>query len=155
MTAKTFTRAPVKHDGFFLGGNAVFTVEVSPEFVASHRDVKDHYTFKIVHKEASQQWPACHMVLMLVGPDNGNDFTYLGKLRNGQCETTAKSHRFKNSWPLLILNKLLICAVEGRLDEVEANGWRVMHEGRCCVCGRRLTVPSSIDAGIGPECAGK
>lgn len=27
--------------------------------------------------------------------------------------------------------------------------------GRCCSCGRELTDPESIDAGIGPICAGK
>lgn len=26
------------------------------------------------------------------------------------------------------------------------------HEGRCCRCGRKLTVPESIKTGIGPEC---
>ncbi len=31
----------------------------------------------------------------------------------------------------------------------------VRHEGSCGRCGRKLTVPASIDAGIGPECAGK
>jgi hypothetical protein len=31
----------------------------------------------------------------------------------------------------------------------------VRHEGKCGRCGRTLTVPESIDRGIGPECAGK
>lgn len=29
------------------------------------------------------------------------------------------------------------------------------HEGSCCICGRPLTNPASIAAGIGPDCAGK
>jgi hypothetical protein len=28
----------------------------------------------------------------------------------------------------------------------------VWHEGKCGKCGRTLTVPSSIESGIGPEC---
>lgn len=32
----------------------------------------------------------------------------------------------------------------------EADWW---HEGRCGRCGRRLTVPESIESGFGPECA--
>lgn len=28
----------------------------------------------------------------------------------------------------------------------------IYHEGRCCKCGMPLTVPESIDSGIGPEC---
>jgi hypothetical protein len=35
--------------------------------------------------------------------------------------------------------------VLGRLLEV----W---HEGRCGRCGRALTVPESVERGIGPEC---
>jgi hypothetical protein len=31
----------------------------------------------------------------------------------------------------------------------------VWHEGRCGRCGRRLTVPESIESGLGPECATK
>jgi len=31
----------------------------------------------------------------------------------------------------------------------------VWHEGKCGKCGRKLTVPSSIDTGIGPDCAKK
>ena len=30
----------------------------------------------------------------------------------------------------------------------------VWHEGRCGRCGRALTVPESIERGIGPECVG-
>ena len=39
-----------------------------------------------------------------------------------------------------------------RLTIREVNGKRV---GSCCVCGRMLTKKASIDAGIGPICAGK
>jgi len=31
----------------------------------------------------------------------------------------------------------------------------VHHEGRCGRCNRKLTVPESIENGLGPECAGK
>jgi hypothetical protein len=30
---------------------------------------------------------------------------------------------------------------------------RVYHNGRCAKCGRTLTVPASIESGIGPECS--
>ena len=32
---------------------------------------------------------------------------------------------------------------------------RIFHMGRCGRCGRALTVPSSIESGLGPECAAK
>ena len=30
----------------------------------------------------------------------------------------------------------------------------VWHEGICGRCGRKLTVPESVERGLGPECAG-
>lgn len=41
---------------------------------------------------------------------------------------------------------------EGR-DLGGPRGVTVRHEGRCGRCGRTLTVPASIDSGIGPDCA--
>src|SRR5271157_2617898 len=37
----------------------------------------------------------------------------------------------------------------------EAGMAYAIHEGRCCRCGRELTVPASIHAGMGPDCAEK
>jgi hypothetical protein len=37
----------------------------------------------------------------------------------------------------------------------EAGMAYAMNEGRCCRCGRELTVPASIHAGMGPDCAEK
>ena len=34
-------------------------------------------------------------------------------------------------------------------------GVTIYHEGRCGRCGWPLTVPSSVKAGYGPECAGR
>lgn len=38
------------------------------------------------------------------------------------------------------------------LEEAKAYGRRT---GRCMVCGRKLTHPTSVEAGIGPICAGR
>lgn len=47
-------------------------------------------------------------------------------------------------WLLNVMNLSTSKAVE------QAEFW---HEGRCGRCGRLLTVPSSIESGIGPECS--
>jgi len=44
-----------------------------------------------------------------------------------------------------VFNKL----IQGTLSEFI----EIWHEGRCGKCGRQLTVPSSIESGIGPECS--
>lgn len=41
-----------------------------------------------------------------------------------------------------------------RMSLEEAKGWGKATES-CCVCARRLDVPESVDAGIGPVCAGR
>jgi hypothetical protein len=124
---------------FALGGNAVFTV-VS-------RKTGTRFTFKVRQPDAS----APHFVSVLNGPDNDGDYAYLGTIfadgtyRHGKKSyigADAPSARaFAWFWSVL-----------GTEREAMAEVW---HEGRCCRCGRRLTVPSSIEAGIGPECAGK
>lgn len=156
MTTQTLTAAPIKSSGFFLGGKAIFTVVVPGEFVEKH-DCKDHYTFKIARKEADERWPEAWFVSLLCGPDNTSDYRYVGKLdlRDMTVRLSSKSCVGPGAWPLLILDRVLACAVTDQLDKIEEAGWSVHHEGRCCKCGRRLTVPESIEAGIGPECAGK
>ena len=32
---------------------------------------------------------------------------------------------------------------------------KFLHQGKCGRCGRALTVPSSIESGLGPTCAGR
>ncbi len=36
-----------------------------------------------------------------------------------------------------------------------SEGYRLLLEGRCCVCNRKLTTPESIRLGIGPKCGGR
>ena len=41
------------------------------------------------------------------------------------------------------------------VERATPEGYTLLRESRCCVCNRKLTVPESIEAGIGPECAGR
>jgi len=86
----------------------------------------------------------------LTAPD---EYTYLGMIfdvTEPRVKTTKKSAYNADSVPVKALNYLFDHAGDSM-----PKGLTVRHEGRCCRCGRQLTVPSSIDAGIGPECAGK
>jgi hypothetical protein len=91
----------------------------------------------------------------LNGPDNETDFAYIGLLdqRSGDIEfrMTAKSRAsedapsvrgFRYMWTHLYADNMPPNMV-------------IRHEGKCGRCGRTLTVPESIDRGIGPECWGK
>jgi hypothetical protein len=127
---------------FVLAGRAIFTVA---------NPTGTHYTFRVSHKEASAQWPETWFVSLLTGSDNENDYTYLGLLRPDiTVKLTAKSKYKPDTLPVKVLNWALgLIRTGGELPP----GYSIHHEGRCCRCGRTLTVPSSIESGIGPECA--
>jgi hypothetical protein len=94
-------------------------------------------------------------VSLLGGPDNESDYRYLGRIARGVFWAGRKTPKpgdvgkdapsslaFRWAWERLAKGILL--------DTLE-----IWHEGRCGRCNRKLTVPSSIASGLGPECAGK
>lgn len=131
---------------FATAGNAHFTI-VNPE-----RGTR--YTFRVRKGEGER---APWFVSVLTGPDNGRSYQYLGHIfwdtpqrfhhgRKSRIGRDAPSARcFAWFWTHLCHH---IAAGDSDLDRVEF--W---HEGRCGRCGRRLTVPESIETGIGPVCA--
>jgi hypothetical protein len=133
-------------DRFLHGGSAIFTI--------TSKKTDKHYTYKVAQKKGGG---GPFFVRVLANGDNTDmdSQKYLGflgtKSINGQDvaqiiagkkgDPTAPSARALN-WVLL-----QVC-LKGEMP-TEAT---VQHEGRCCACGRRLTDPTSIDLGIGPEC---
>lgn len=131
---------PIKARQYIQGGNATITL----------RSCKtgDRFTYKIskVPDDASKSF-----VAVLTGPDNSNSYQYLGMLRRGVFMRTkgsrisddAVSHlAFKWSWEMLAKNHM-------------PRTLEIWHEGVCGRCGRKLTVPASIESGFGPECITK
>ncbi len=133
---------------FLLAGEATFTIE-SPN--------GEHRTYRIEKVEANDRWPESYFAKTLTGPDNTSDYTYLGKLDTftGQVGTTLKSKQWEGTMHLRLLNRVLARIWSNDHAAYEQHGFKVHHEGRCGRCGRALTVPSSIESGIGPECAKK
>jgi hypothetical protein len=132
---------------FVMAGNAVFTLR-------SRGKGGGRFTYKV--RALDKVW----LVSVLTGQDNEGDFSYLGiipydsptKFIHGGAKSrigkTAPSYQaFDWFWRQL---QLAIARRPNHLDQVEF--W---HEGRCGRCNRLLTVPESIEAGIGPECARK
>ena len=136
--------APIKSVEFFFGGKAIFTVS---------NDKGKHYTYKVAKAKANANFQGeMFFVNVMTGSDNLTDYTYMGILHKRDCRmvTTKKSKvdpgdvRYKTAqWAI---NKILTGT---ELPE----GYAIRHAGRCCACGRLLTNPESIEAGIGPECA--
>jgi hypothetical protein len=96
---------------------------------------------------------------LLTGPDNSADYKYLGRIavrpagaifyagrkspKPGDIGPDAPSARaFDYAWRAI---------AQGTLPAQ----LQIWHEGRCGRCARKLTVPSSVAQGFGPECIGK
>ena len=127
---------------FILGGDATFTV-------VSKKTGK-RYTYKVRLPEDGK----VYFVGLLTSPD---DYQYLGILDGegdyGTFRLTKKSRMKDDSPPVKTFRWVFDKAMRGdtKLTE-QVEFW---HEGQCCRCGRPLTVPESIAAGIGPVCAEK
>jgi hypothetical protein len=146
---------------FALAGNAILTV--------SSAKTGARYTFRIAAPSEKTEkgglkrdtTKELRFVSLLTGPDNTADYTYLGVIKGvPTLETgptfalTAKSKLPEYSDPVKAARYL--CERVIRHPEAPMPpGLEVRHEGKCGCCGRKLTVPESIDRGIGPECASK
>jgi len=96
--------------------------------------------------EPTNRW----FVALLTGPDNESDYTYLGVVDGGgDFRLTGKSKLAADAPPVRGFAYMWGWIQTGLMPpQLE-----VRHEGHCGRCGRTLTVPESIDRGIGPECS--
>jgi hypothetical protein len=130
---------------FVLGGNALFTL------VSKHTG--ERRTFKVEKGEPNERYPKPgYFVRMLCGPDNENDYRYVGFLfhtADGRLRLKTKGEGDARAAVFRWFLEMLNVGGLGRFLE-QAEFW---HAGRCCRCGRTLTTPESIASGIGPVCA--
>lgn len=133
---------------FALAGAAIFTI--------SSAKTGARYTYRVTAPR-DQDESSKRFVGLLTGPDNGADYTYLGTMddvRNPDFRLTKKSRMSDDSAPVRAFR--FVCQrVFAHPDAPLPDGLEIRHEGRCGKCNRKLTVPESIDRGIGPECAAR
>ncbi len=123
---------------FALAGNARLTL------VSKRTGTR--FTFKIRQPQPDQP----HFISLLTEPDNERGYTFFATLfSNGELRHSPRSRLLHDSpgpaafrwfWRHLTTQNELHPQLE------------VWHEGRCGRCGRTLTVPESIENGLGPEC---
>lgn len=122
---------------FALAGKAIFTV-VS-------KKTGSRFTFKVSRPDENSP----HFVKVLTGPDNENSYTFLGTIFNGSTFRHGKKSRIPMNAPSALAFEYLWKHIDNPpTDKIE-----IHHEGKCCRCGRTLTVPESLLTGVGPECA--
>lgn len=140
-TAQKAITSPENAIRFMMAGRATVTLK-------SQRTEK-HYTYKI---SKGKKEGAPHFVSLMTGPDNKNSFTYMACIFDGEkLRWTQKSCVKPNSAPFAAFRYAFERLIAGIMPE----GVEVYHHGRCGACGRKLTVPESIESGLGPICAGK
>lgn len=145
---------------YILGGNSRFTL------LALASGKRFTYKVKSAPKDRGKNWSTGNQdrttffVSVLIGSENDSDasYAYIGLLKQDPIgmqydfAATMKS-RFKAGAPSFDAFAYCWDALElGCSWPSRVEFW---HEGQCCVCGRTLTVPESVAAGIGPECMAK
>ena len=144
-TARFTTAAAAR--AFMTAGNSTVTM------VSTKTGTR--FTYKIRANDDGDVF----FVSVLRGADNTADYSYLGRIdqqarfwagrktpKPGDTGPTAPSSlAFAWAWK----------AIQPDGASVVPPALEIWHEGRCGRCNRKLTVPSSIASGLGPECAGK
>lgn len=141
---------------FVTAGDAIFTVSFTGKSGENHR-----YTYRVsVAEDRNGNSTGRFFVKLLAGPDNLSDYQYIGLLdtSNGldhiAFRTTAKSKLPASSLPCRLIDRFAVAVLgHGESPNELPGGVEFRHAGRCGRCGRALTVPESIDRGIGPDCA--
>lgn len=136
---------------YITAGNAYFTLR--------SKKTGTRYTFRVNKpKDDDNQKtyrPANlverYFVALLSGPQNTDDYTYLGMIQDNVFRLTKASRMNMDSTPVKAFSWAFARLVQRELPEQ----LEIWHDGRCGRCGRKLTVPESVERGIGPECAGK
>lgn len=122
---------------FILGGNALFTLK--------SLKTGTRFTYKVL---ADKFRHGFYNVYVLVGPDNTRNYKRIGEFNITEPNLRHVSVHTKDSPAFIAFDHVYMNLCIG----LEMPMLEIWHVGRCCRCGRLLTVPESISRGIGPEC---
>ena len=129
---------------YVLGGRGIATIRSEA--------TGTRFTFKFgVPRDPKPGGRIPIFVRLLVSPEN---YQYIGCIWRGD-DGLSYSHKrgghIGENAPSIKAIKWFLKCIEHRVVPKQLS---VYHEGVCGRCGRRLTVPESIESGIGPVCAG-
>lgn len=127
---------------FVKAGKAIFTIE--------NEKTQNRFTFRVSKCEDKDD---LFFVSVLAGPDNTHDYSYIGAIFGNTFKQTrgSKVSPEAQSFKVFSWFHRIVSDKNANLPE----SVHFYHEGKCGRCGRRLTVPSSVLSGFGPECIGK
>ena len=128
---------------FVFAGNATFTLTSSRTGTS--------FTYRVREGKPMGSRAPKLFASVLTGPDNTSDYTYMGIVERAGERAQLVPTRAS----AVAQDAPSFRALDWFLKNVDSPLVEFRHEGRCGRCGRALTVPSSIDSGLGPECAGR
>jgi hypothetical protein len=122
---------------FMLAGKSTVTL------VSQRTGARFTYSIRRIYPDAP-----LYSVKLLTGPNNEQDYRRFAKIADGALSLVASSCAGEDSPSYRAIRWVFEHLRKGEMPpQVE-----VWHEGRCGKCGRKLTVPESIEVGIGPDC---
>jgi len=127
---------------FIFAGKAIFTIESQVTGV--------WYTYKLVKAKKNEN---LFFVNVLRGPDNESSYTYVGLVIKEGTDlkfTLTKNSKYKFDAPCVVAFSFFFKNIVKNYIHPQMNFY---HMGICGRCGKILTVPSSIELGLGPYCA--
>lgn len=134
----------VELNRYVLAGRATFTLMDD----AVPNGLQRRYTYKVSQDSNN---PRRFFVSILYGPDNTADYRYLGLFYDDTLKirtTKASLYQTITCPPITLFQRLLDAMSSGQ----PLQGVTLYPSCKCARCGRRLTTPESIVAGLGPEC---
>jgi hypothetical protein len=120
---------------FITAGKAFFTIR--------SEKTGARFTYRVSKADNGNMW----FVSVLTGHNNESDYTYIGCINVAGVFVHTKDSKVAPDAPSFKAFEWFWQRVENPPDVVS-----IFHEGRCGRCGRKLTVPESIESGFGPEC---
>lgn len=128
---------------FLTAGRAIFTVS-NPK--------GERYTFRAL-REAKAIRDDIFDIALLTGTDNESSYQRVCRLYGANLKIAWRGGWFPPESKPFKVFKWAVGLLEAK--KPLPPGYEVRHAGRCGKCGRLLTVPESIESGLGPECSKK
>jgi hypothetical protein len=131
---------------YIFGGKSTFTLQS----VASG----ERFTYKISEsaKRAGDSRPPVFFVSILTGPDNTDNFNFIGTIFERKTFKFSPKAGYRVDSPSVKAFSWAFSNFVGNVVPDKLEFWPSSH---CARCGRKLTVPTSVHNGFGPECITK
>lgn len=134
---------------FLFAGKAIFTVELSQEMARVHG--RPHFTFMV--KKMKGYGVRYGVLLLRRGAEYPQYNSWIGTLNHQTGEFAPAHYAEAGAVSHFRLALAVILAGGGvAFERYHETGCNIHPSSHCCRCGRALTVPASVETGIGPEC---